>query len=788
MPHPHFLMFPPPHLASSSLPHVPSSSPRFFLTSSCSLLLTVPHIPFLTTYSPFRVPTYQEAVAPLADPDAAYNASWHLWQRRLFSVRAQRYAGYGLCPDGACFEASTTPSCLLVSAGAETKTENCSASTTSCPPEFVKHRGLCYLLRAQETDVAGALRACTLKGASLAFPKDMDTLLFLVSLVEFMMTNVSATPPLTLHLGMNNAAGDWTLGGLYTPTSEVVGAMGPTPAADPPLAWRLLSVPGSGEGERFSVTASSLSDTATHVLCQLHGPIWCKSDPPLATSNMTLTWNGDHVVGTLAEYSCAPGFFMDGNITVSNWTMQCLGQLGEWFPQPLPECRQANVCLEEMPTVPSPLIWNTTDENVRYLYGTAQYWCPEGMATAQGMAVQNVTCSLSQTTGETIYSFTPAILEDCTVCALQPTAGNATTDWTNTTSYAVGQTVTASCIASHHAQTGQNSSLVECTETGWANVSACYKACVDSPPEAGTNMTRENFTDDHIGVVLSYDCAPGFWLQTDQENPALANQTTVTCNSAGVWEPARTPLRCVPLCTDDPPVPPDPAASDWDGYNRSVGHQIAMTCPDGQLFEDLSAVVVVACEASARWTNVSEGLLVCTLATNSTPILPANLTAATQVGWPSPPYLVGSSYNVTCAAGTMTPSGKTFMTTNLTADGWTAIDSDFICYNEFDRFPQYQKSHPVSDVLPAALLDLFEEYGVDAASLVSEDGLTEVTFGNMTVSFGDAPYIVGSTISFRCITWKATRSGETSMTVMYTPDGWEEVDPDFVCNSSYPAG
>lgn len=89
----------------------------------------------------------------------------------------------------------------------------------------------------------------------------------------------------------------------------------------------------------------------------------------------------------------------------------------------------------------------------------------------------------------------------------------------------------------------------------------------------------------------------------------------------------------------------------------------------------------------------------------------------------------------------------------------------------------------MSDVLPAALLDLFEEYGVDAASLVSEDGLTEVTFGNMTVTFGDAPYIVGSTISFRCITWKATRSGETSMTVMYTPDGWEEVDPDFVCNS-----
>lgn len=62
-----------------------------------------------------------------------------------------------------------------------------------------------------------------------------------------------------------------------------------------------------------------------------------------------------------------------------------------------------------------------------------------------------------------------------TVCALQPTAGNATTDWTNTTTYSVGQTVTASCIPSHHVQTGQNSSLVECTETGWTNVSACYE-------------------------------------------------------------------------------------------------------------------------------------------------------------------------------------------------------------------------------------------------------------------------------------------------------------------------
>ncbi|XP_047489066.1 complement factor H-related protein 4-like [Penaeus chinensis] len=580
------------------------------------------------------------------------------------------------------------------------------------------------------------------------------------------MTNASVAPPVTLHLGMSDVTGDWTLGGLFTPSSEIVAAMGQTPTTEPPQAWRLLSVFGSSAGEPYSITPSSLTDVATHTLCQLHGPIWCKGDPPPATANMTMTWNEDHVVGTLAQYSCAPGFFMDGNITISNWTMQCLGQLGEWFPQPLPECRQANVCLEEMPTVPSPLISNTTDENVRYLYGTAQYWCPGGMTTLQGMTVQNVTCTLSGT----VYSFTPAVLEDCTVCALQPTAGNASTDWTNTTAYSVGQTVTASCIASHHVQTGQNSSFVECTETGWANVTACYRACVDSPPEAGTNMVRENFTDDHIGVVLTYDCSPGFWLKTDQEHPVPVNQTTVTCNSEGMWVPGREPLQCVPLCTEDPPLPTDPITNDWDGYNRSVNYQIAVSCPEGQLFKNLSAVVTMTCEASTQWTSIPVDLLVCTLASNSTPIMPANITAATQIGWPGPPYLVGSSYNVTCAEGTMTPSGKTYMTTNLTADGWTAIDSDFVCYN-------------VSDVLPDDLLELFNEYDIDLASLTSENGLNEVTFGNMTVSFGDAPYIVGSTISFSCITWKSTQSGETSMTVAYTPEGWEEVDPDFVCNS-----
>ncbi|XP_042882365.1 uncharacterized protein LOC122259562 [Penaeus japonicus] len=727
-----------------------------------------------------RVPTYQESVTPLAELDATYASSWQMILEFLYSNQSQRYASYGFCPDGNCFQVSNSPACLLATAGGDTKTENCSGSISkpmcmvpaSCPPDFVKYRGLCYLFRPHEADIVGTLKACTLRGASLAFPKDMDTLTSIVDMVEFMMTNTSATPPVTVHLGMNDAAstGDWTLGGLFTPSADVVGAMGSTPSTEPPEPWRILSVPGSSPGEAFSVTPSSLTDTATHALCQLHGPIWCMDDPPAATSNMTLTWNGDYVVGTVAEYSCAPGFFMDANITMSNWTMQCLGQLGGWLPQPLPECRQANVCLEDLPVAPSPLITNTTDENVRYLYGTAQYWCPDGMATLQGMTVQNVTCTLNVD----VYSFTPTAVEPCNACASTPTAENATTDWVNSTTYEVGLTVTATCLASHHLEVGQNSSVIECTEFGWGNVSACYEACVTSPPEAGDNMAREEFTEDRLGTVLTYNCSSGYWLQGDQENPLPANQTSVTCNSEGEWELERSPLQCVPLCTDDPPAPTSPATSSWDGYNRTVDHEITIACPDGQLLKNLSAVLTIRCEESAQWTSVPNDLLVCTPASNSTPILPANITGATQPEWPGAgPYLVGSSYNVTCADGTMTPSGKTFMTTYLTADGWTAIDADFVCYN-------------VSDVMPDALLELFDQYGVDPAAVVAENGLKEVTLGNVTVTFGDGPYVVGSSVNLTCVTWTSTESGETFLSVAFTPDGWAEVD--FVCNSKWPLG
>ncbi|XP_047489065.1 uncharacterized protein LOC125039273 [Penaeus chinensis] len=139
-----------------------------------------------------RIPTYQEAVTPLGEPDASFNASWYLVSHSLYSDKGLLYASYGLCPDGNCFQASSSPSCMLVTNTGEVKTDNCSVSTNlpmcmvpaRCPPHFVKYRGICYLFRAHEADITGALKACTLKGASLAFPKDMDTLMSIVNMVE----------------------------------------------------------------------------------------------------------------------------------------------------------------------------------------------------------------------------------------------------------------------------------------------------------------------------------------------------------------------------------------------------------------------------------------------------------------------------------------------------------------------------------------------------------------------------------------------------------------------------
>ncbi|XP_071542889.1 complement factor H-like [Panulirus ornatus] len=120
-------------------------------------------------------------------------------------------------------------------------------------------------------------------------------------------------------------------------------------------------------------------------------------------------------------------------------------------------------------------------------------------------------------------------------CLEEPVVSLATTDWVNTTYYTVGDMVTATCLTSHLVDAVNTNQTLTCTEAGWADVQPCYKGCVEEPPEAGGNMTREDVSHRSINTTLEYRCQPGYLMTT--ESGQAVNSTLVTCGEDGLWTP-----------------------------------------------------------------------------------------------------------------------------------------------------------------------------------------------------------------------------------------------------------
>ncbi|KAG0717083.1 hypothetical protein GWK47_055138 [Chionoecetes opilio] len=277
-----------------------------------------------------------------------------------------------------------------------------------CPPGFTNHEGLCYVVVSPVVNLTHAQGKCEPRGASLAFPEKLDTLAFFATLIreeELASSGAILSEPRDVILGLNDAWGDWTAGGLFSPDDTVVSMATTTPGAH----WRVLVVPPDPTRSPALRPARLSEGTATHAVCMLFGPVGCWTEPPPPTPNMTQVWenNATHLTATVT-YRCLRGYFVDGNTSRSEQTSTCLGIAGGWLP----------ACVDEVPSLPSGFPANITGEDFRYLDGRLTNTCPQGMTTAQGHTNQTVICSLNPNGAS--YTFLPPVLSLCQACTEDP--------------------------------------------------------------------------------------------------------------------------------------------------------------------------------------------------------------------------------------------------------------------------------------------------------------------------------------------------------------------------------
>ncbi|XP_042861084.1 uncharacterized protein LOC122246527 [Penaeus japonicus] len=573
--------------------------------------------------------------------------------------------------------ASPSSDCVVVNASARAA-HDCEASDAHfvcqvpayCPAGYTVFRGMCYKLLTA-SDHKEALVACNAESAALAYPEEPDVLFFLSALFR---ESISVTSPKWVMVGLNDAWGNWSGGGLYSPSAELISQALTSDSEH----WRVITIPVA-EDQLPHFTPFTIRTGATKAFCQFPGPVGCWIEPLEPTANMTRSWDNSSAISTEITYTCNYGYFVDGNTSLTEQTVECLGQLGGWYPPTIADCYRVEVCLE-VPSPPSSAIANVSDSESLFLGGSVNFTCPPTMATAAAASLQVLTCTESSGA----FGFQPQQVEPCTVCAAEPEVLNASTTWVNTSTWQLDSTITATCDADHLVAIGETSFTITCNETGWQHEAACYEGCVDEPPAPGDNMTRDAVEWAGVGVVLHYNCSPGYYIPPTEAGEAPLTRTKVTCLANHTWTPEGPDLNCSRVCLGSPPSVDPPANSSWDGVTSVVGTQFELSCPPDYFFGDLNSSVAVECGDDEQWTAVDPELLHCRRVCNSSlPPEPANAALVAE----EPPYWEGASATYVCPQGMLSKAGQTSASVECASEGWTQLDPDFACFNSCLSLP-----------------------------------------------------------------------------------------------------
>ncbi|XP_042208480.1 uncharacterized protein LOC121856820 [Homarus americanus] len=166
--------------------------------------------------------------------------------------------------------------CVTVGKNILFRAQDCEDPTTHymcmvpqwCPEDYRRHKGFCYRLVNHVNNFTEALALCENDGAALTYPETLDALMFLTNMIMEEVIDVN-TNQKTAMIGLNDATGEWTRGGLYAPDAEVLQIADTSP---PDTHWRLLTVDVSTSS--YNLTPATLAGGgATWAICQLHGPL-----------------------------------------------------------------------------------------------------------------------------------------------------------------------------------------------------------------------------------------------------------------------------------------------------------------------------------------------------------------------------------------------------------------------------------------------------------------------------------------------------------------------------------
>ncbi|XP_068200759.1 sushi, von Willebrand factor type A, EGF and pentraxin domain-containing protein 1-like [Palaemon carinicauda] len=539
-----------------------------------------------------------------------------------------------------------------------------------CPSGYSEYMGGCYqAVKDFGTTPLEALTHCGTLGGALAVPPNVATMEFLDLLVKKLQNGTSVLPTPAL-IGLNNALnGDFTLAGLYTVGDDVTAmATGPEPyyalnVQETSAALELVSIP---------IDKADL----TTAVCQFPGYKTCNTEPPPPSVTMSRVWDNSTAIGASVLYTCYPGYFVNGNISLTNNTVACYGQLGEWLPSESASCIVVDVCNDTTLPIYDEVVV-TKSVNHTHLNGTAHFACPADMGAfvnTSTVTEQNSTCISTLDTIEP-YAFSP-MAAPCNVCLAEPILVNATSDWVNTTVWFINMTVTVTCDPGSEWALLNDTQIIECNTTGWTIPMPCYPVCADLPPEAGSNMTWSNMTSNELGATVTYNCTPGYYFTPTPQYPNIVTSKTLTCSSNMTWQPADYNLtQCVQR----------------EYYPFSVTKlKVTLSCPPGYKLGDGNETKVLTCQNNGNWTTEDLDLMICR--TPVTVPLPALPPEAQIEGLP-PGGLIWQDLeiNFTCPNNTMSTDGRTYLTLVYNGSQWLGYDASFVCLNtcQSDPMPPY---------------------------------------------------------------------------------------------------